>query len=638
MNRDALDRWCERGILALVLVILMFGPLATGAVRTLEFLIIQGLTLGVLILWAARLWMGPRARLLWPPICWAVVAFAIYAVARYRTSDIEYVAREEMVRVLIYAFLFFAILNNLKRQEFIQIISLTLVFLAMAISFYAIYQFITGSDRVWHFLKPYPHRGSGTYISPDHLGGFLEMVLPLGLAYTLMSRLKSAAKVFTGYASLVVLAGIAVTASRGSWFSTLLALAVFFSVLLAHRGHRLPSFVLLVVIVAAGVFLMPKSQLFQARTKVLLTGRPDAMRFALWRPAVRIWQENVWWGVGPGHFDARFREYRPQEVQRRPERVHNDYLNTLVDWGVAGAALVAAACGLLIWGLAKTWRFVRSPVGELGPGRSNRFAFVLGAATGLLAIAFHSVVDFNMQIPANAILAVALMAMLSSHLRFTTEKFWVEMGPGKKALASAALLAGLVYLGQQGWRRAREYVWLERAAHASLFSPAQAEMLRQAFAVEPANADTAYAVGEALRRQSQEGGDSYRNMEGVDYRQLAEQAREWFGRSQKLNPWNGYSFLAYGWCLDWADRKAESGPYFDRAEQLDPNGYFTMANIGLHYVELGNYAAAKSWFERSLRLQPTENIIAKDYLEITQRRLLEAATNDISARLSTLSR
>src|SRR5207249_1819141 len=81
--------------------------------------------------------------------------------------------------------------------------------------------------------------------------------------------------------------------------------------------------------------------------------------------------------------------------------------------------------------------------------RSNRFAFVLGASTGLLALFFHSVVDFNMHIPANAILAVALMAMLSSHLRFTTERYWSSLGAGKKALASAVLLAGLLYLGQQ---------------------------------------------------------------------------------------------------------------------------------------------------------------------------------------------
>src|SRR5436190_775795 len=147
MDSEVLDRWCERGILGLVLGIMAFGPLATGAVRMLEFLIVQGLTLGVIFLWSARLWLASKPKLLWPPICWAVLAFCLYAIGRYLTADIEYVARLEMIRILIYTFLFFAILNNLQRQESIQIITVALIFLAMAISFYAIYQFITGSDR-----------------------------------------------------------------------------------------------------------------------------------------------------------------------------------------------------------------------------------------------------------------------------------------------------------------------------------------------------------------------------------------------------------------------------------------------------------------------------------------------------------
>ena len=67
-NRELLDRWCERGILGLVLAILVYGPLALGAVRVQEFLVVQTLTLGVLLLWLARLWLNPRPKLLLPPI------------------------------------------------------------------------------------------------------------------------------------------------------------------------------------------------------------------------------------------------------------------------------------------------------------------------------------------------------------------------------------------------------------------------------------------------------------------------------------------------------------------------------------------------------------------------------------------
>jgi O-antigen ligase len=564
----------------------------------------------------------------------------LYAIGRYFTSDIEYAARLELIRLIVYASLFFAILNNLHRQESIQIIIFTLIFLAMGISFYAIYQFITNSDRVWHFLKPYHHRGTGTYISPNHLGGFLEMLLPLALAYTLVSRIKHITKVFLGYAAVVICVGIAVTLSRGSWISTALSLLLFFGILIVQRTHRLPSVLFLIVLIGGGLFFIPRSSFVQSRAKALfLKDRvDDDLRFAIWEPAVRIWQDNFWWGLGPAQFDSHFRQYRPQEVQLRPEWVHNDFLNTLVDWGVVGAALVASACGILMWGIIKTWRFLRGPSNDLGGKTSNRLAFLLGASTGLLALFFHSVVDFNMHIPANAILAVALTAMVCSHLRFTTDRFWSTLGGGSKVFVTTILFASFAFLGQQEWRRANEYVWLNRATRAPAFSPAQVALLKKAFAAEPRNGETAFAIGEAFRRQAQEGGDSYRNMEGVDYRQLAEQAIEWFIRSEKLNAWNCYSFLSQGWCLDWLDRKAESAPCFDRAEQLDPNGYFTMASIGLHYVEIGNFAAAKPWFERSLRLQPAENPIAQDYLQITQRRLMEAATNELSARLSSAPR
>src|SRR5438270_4555519 len=105
--RERLDNWCEKGILVLVLAVLVFGPLATGAVRPLEFLIIQALTVGTVLLWLLRLWLKPEPRLLWPPICWTVVAFVIYAIIRYQQAEIEFVARQELIRILVYAFLFF---------------------------------------------------------------------------------------------------------------------------------------------------------------------------------------------------------------------------------------------------------------------------------------------------------------------------------------------------------------------------------------------------------------------------------------------------------------------------------------------------------------------------------------------------
>ncbi len=388
--------------------------------------------------------------------------------------------------------------------------------------------------------------------------------------------------------------------------------------------------------------MVPRSFSLQLRLKRLVNDQGkinDDLRFALWRPAVQMWEDHPWWGVGPAHFDSRFRQYRPEGIQLSPERVHNDYLNTLVDWGVVGTVLVAAAWGLLGWGVVRTGSSVRLSSGDLGSrSGSNKFAFVAGASLGLLAILIHSAVDFNMQIPANAILVVALMAMLSGHLRFATERWWSRVGIWSKLVISSMLAAGVVYLAPQAWRQAAEFVWLDRAARAPSFSVEQIALLKRAFAIDPMNPDTAYKIGEACRRQSQEGGDYYAGQQGANYRRLAEQAMEWFQRGMKLNPWDSRNYSGYGWCLDWLDRQGESAPYFSKAEELDPNSYFNLNSIGLHYVQLGDFAAAKPWFERSLHLEWDDNPIARNYLAIADLRLREAATNEISSKLNNLTR
>jgi len=625
MNREALDKFCERGILGLVLAILVFGPLAMGAVDTPEFLVVQALTIGVMLLWALRIWASPKPQLLWPPVCWAVLAFAIYAIVRYLTADIEYVARQELIQVLMYAFLFFAIVNNLYRQETAQIIGFTLIFLAMAISACAVCQFFTHSNRVWNFTSPYPGRASGTYISPNNLAGFIEMLLPLATAYVLAGRMKPVTRIFLGYAALVMAAGLAVTFSRGGWAAGAVGLLALLGVLIGHRNHRIPAFLLLVVFIGGGVcftkIYLAKTLAYVSRMEgtvsagqVKLDSRRD-----MWTAAERMWLDHFWWGVGPAHYDYRFREYRSEGVQSRPDRAHNDYLNLLADWGAAGGIIVLSGMAAFASGLWETRRRVqRAEKGLGGGGMSNRFAFFLGASAGLLALAVHSVVDFNLHVPANAILGVTLLALLTSNLRFATERYWLNARLHIRILATVALACGVAYLGWQGWRRGNEFVLLRRAQAPSLLVLERAALLEKAFAAEPDNFETAYNIGEAYRIQSFEGGS--------DYAAQAETAMRWYARARQLDPHDGYNDLRTGMCLDWLDRHAEAGPFYRRAEALDPNGYFTVANIGWHYVQVGDYLAAREWLERSLRLEWRENTIGHAYLDWVEQKLAENAS------------
>jgi O-antigen ligase len=595
---DLLDGWCEKAILALVLAALVLGPLAFGAVEAPSILILQALTVGTGFLWLVRSWLTRSYRILVPPVCWAVCLFIGYAVFRYqmvvREGGIEYLARQELILVLMYGFLFFAVLNNLSRQESVQAVSMTLFGLGTIISLYAVYQFLTKSTHVLWVAQyaGYIGRGSGTYMCPNHLAGLLEMIMPLALAFTLTGRFKPTAKVFLGYAALAVFAGIGVSLSRGGWLSTALALLLFFALLLRKRGQRLVAILFLILLLGGFVFFVKNVGAWQRRVHVVLTenkGGQDS-RFELWRPAYQMWRDHFWWGVGPAHFDQAFRKYRPDDIQMRPLYVHNDYLNTLADWGVVGLGLIAITILLLYAGVIQSWKYVQRS-NDLAAKRSNRSAFVLGAAVAVLAMLLHSAVDFNMHIPANAMVAVTLMALLAGHVRFATERYWLKLGWFGKPILTCVGLAGLVYLAQQTGQAGHAYVLLDRANRAKALS-AKLNSLKAAWAVEPQNPETTYQLGETLRLASWEGVGNYRD--------LASEALTWFQRGMKLNPYDPYNYLRYGMCLHWLDRSNEAAPYFQKALDLDPKSYFMMCHMGWHYLQLDDLPKAKLWFEKAV--------------------------------------
>jgi tetratricopeptide (TPR) repeat protein len=619
-DRERLDSWCSRGILGLVLAVLVWSPLATGAVRPQDFVIVEWLTVAILGVWLLRFWVNPKHRLLWPWMCWPILGFVIYAVGRYLTADIEFVARQEMIQVLVYAVIFFAVLNNLHRQETTQTIGMVLLFIGMAISFYALIQFLTESDRVWNFIRPenYHKRGSGTFICPNNLAGYLEMLLPIGLAYTLTGRLTHLQKVLVGYASLAIFVGIVVSVSGGGWIATGLTLLAFVTFVIRQRGYRWQVILMVVGLLAVGALFVANSRFSRDRQRRLdFTSNVEDFRYRLWVPAAEIWKDNLLWGAGPAHFDYRFRQYRPasNDMQARPDRAHNDYVNTLADWGLVGFLIILSIWALFYWEVFRSWSFVQRAPNDLNTKRSNKSTVVLGGALGLLAILLHSFVDFNMHIPANAILAVTIMALVAGHFRFATDNYWRTVRWPLRIVVSLVLLAGMFYLSQQTWRRTLETASLGKAENQRNFSEEQTVALKAAFRAEDMNAETAYAIGENYRMRSWQGGD--------DYRQLAGEAMQWFEKGMRLNPWDPYNFIRYGMCLHWIGSHEKAEAYFKKAYKLDPNGFYTVAHMGWHYVQLEDWIKASEYFRRSWELNYQDNPIASTYLSLVTPRISE---------------
>ncbi|MFM1769036.1 MAG: hypothetical protein RJA22_1565 [Verrucomicrobiota bacterium] len=635
MDREQLDTGCERAILALVMAVVVFAAAATGAARPQDFVVVQWLTVALLGVWVARFFINPKHRLLWPPVCWPVLAFVGYAVGRYLTADVEFLARQEMIRILVYAVLFFAVVNNLHKQEPSQIMGLTLVFLAAAIAGYALFQFLTGSDYVWNIPKPegMRKRGSGTFYSPNHAACFLAMVLPLALSFTLTGRFTPVMRVVLGYAAIVIFAGLTVTFSRGGWVAAAVSLVALFFWMVRQRDFWKQSVLVLLLMGAVfGVALTRARSSPDRFERFTLARQFEDVRFRLWEPARQMWRDHFWFGVGPNHFDTRFRAYRPADVelQGRPERVHNDYLNTLVDWGVVGGALVLACWGAFFFQVFHGWKHVQRSQNDLGSRHSNRTSFVLGGSLGLLALLVHSFTDFNLHIPAVALLAVALMALVTGYYRFASERYWHTLRLPLRCVVLPVLAAGLAYLGWQSWRRTVECVRLDRVQEvhraiqresASATPERLGELGRQqlaaleaAAAAEPANFETAYELGEALRLQS------FAGLPG--YEALAERALTWFQKASDLNPYHPHPYLGRGMSLQWLQRGAEAAPAFAQANRLDPNGYFTLARLGWYEFQQERYEAAVALLNKSMSLcsDTNRNPLPAFYIDVARQR------------------
>ena len=596
MNRRTLDSFCERGIVGLVLAALVFSALATGAVRALEFAVVESLVAGAALLWMVRLWLEPRRnRLLFPPVGVCLLLFLAYALFHYTQADVEYTARGEVLRLLVYALLFFVALNNLHKSEWTQLTLYVLVFTGVAIALYGIVQVIAGLDHVWHFTRPeqYRGRGSGTFINPNHFAGYLGMLLPLCLASVLTGRISQPMRILLGYSALLLLGGVAVSMSRGGWVSTTLTLAAVIGVLGWRKQFRMRGILLTCLALGlAGGFLL-NSNIAQNRLRDANTPGTSGhvgSRIELWGAAAKVWQEEKLLGVGPGHFDHRFPEHRPERLQSRPVRVHNDYLNTLVDWGLAGILLAGLMLGTMVSGIVRSWKYSQRTSSSLSAKTSNRSAFVLGSTAGLGSIALHSFTDFNLHIPSNAMLAATLAGLLAAYIRFATERYWVAVRLPMR-LAVTAVVGGVsILLMSQALGQAREIARLNASQEAETF-PEQVTELEQAMAVEPNNFETAALLGEVHRRRAGDAGAAARRVE-------LKKAAGWLNRAIALNPYDAYSHARLGMTLAQLGQAEKAGEYLAKAEQLDPNGYLTVANVGWHKMHIGEYAEAKRYFER----------------------------------------
>jgi O-antigen ligase len=624
MNRENIDLWLERGIGMLVLCLLVFSQLAFGAEPTGYYLIAVGIVVLANVLWLLRLWISPQPRIFFHPACWTVLGFTIYAFMRLPFANVFNIARLETMQILVYAMLFYVVINNLQRQELTRMVVLALVFLGVAVAVYGLYQYFSEDNKIWNYLKQpqYGKRATGTFFRPTNLSAFLEMILPLGITFTFLKRFGHATRIVLVYSAIVMLVGIGATFARMGWIAAASGVIMLFLVL--GRERRLRWLFLacsILLLIGAYVFINKSDKNMQRRfSDMVETGVNRDLRYRLWPVAVKIWLKEPWVGVGAGHFDCYYPPYREPIIrsQNQPQYAHSDILNTLADYGLVGAILVLATFVLIFSWAWKTWAISSQSNSGSSVLKDQNSVFVLGATCGLFAILVHSIGDFNLHIPSLAMLMVVLMAMIASHVRHVTPNFLFTVGTKGRILATVALSFAIFVIVQHSEMLRQESFWLRQSSKATTFE-AQLACLEKAHAANPENDWTAYKIGESCRLRSFEG------LSGFE--ELTDKAMIWLRKAMDLNPFQSLYPLRFGMCLDWGKKYGAAEVFFKHALKLDPNSYHTNALMGWHCYQTERYEAALAWLEKSMGMKQFDNPMAVTYWHLTRRKLAEAAVD-----------
>jgi tetratricopeptide (TPR) repeat protein len=194
---------------------------------------------------------------------------------------------------------------------------------------------------------------------------------------------------------------ISLTASRGATLS--LAISVGLLTVLTLRSVSRRALVLLLGLLAVA-FLVSKishGELGERLPQLI----QDSPRRIIWESSWSLLQASPWQGIGLGLFYLAYPAYRNPADNSGGFFAHNDYLQVWIETGLPGLMLLLAVL------VAALWLFVRA-LRKTGL-RSGVHIEMTGLFCGLLAVAGHSVVDFNLYIL--SIMMMSGLAMARFH-------------------------------------------------------------------------------------------------------------------------------------------------------------------------------------------------------------------------------
>ena len=387
----------------LLLAILFSSPLAFGAVVPAAWGAIAIGASVALMFWAAACVQQRHLFLNYSRSHFVVVAVLLVAalqLATHATAD-AIGTREALVKlgsnsiILFLTSTLFAIAAESSPRRFGWLISAY----SFAIALFAIVQSFASPDRIYWAITP--RWGGfifGPYVNHNHYAGLMEMLFPLTIAFLLSDRVGGPIRFWLAFAAVIEMASVVLSGSRAGIMSIALESGIFGAYLLTKKYFPSRRIVVTLVFIAISIGLLYSwlSSDFLAKRLQSALQHPEASygeRRNMASDALVIMRHFPSTGTGLGSFSTVYPQYQSFVTDQQVEHAHNDYAEFLAETGIPGAVILVAA--LALFG-AHVRNNLRQPV------LSTADWMRIGATISCLGIMFHSFVDFNLHIPANA--------------------------------------------------------------------------------------------------------------------------------------------------------------------------------------------------------------------------------------------
>jgi O-antigen ligase len=256
---------------------------------------------------------------------------------------------------------------------------------------------------------------SGTYVSHNHFAGLVEMGFPVALMWAIAtwrrgeSALNRSVPSALWTATLLAIAacllmGVIVSLSRMGFISTLVEAALVLLTLLGSWFARNPAghglfhwgrWIIPVAVPLCVLVVLPPHELIQRFADMAGNGDVTTRgRMEIWRETIQLASAYKWTGCGLGAYERGLYRYKNLAPTNTIDFAHNDYLQIVAELGIAGA-LLAGALGA--WVLSRLLSVV------IWRRRARSWELAVGVLGAVLALGVHSLADFNLYIPANAL-------------------------------------------------------------------------------------------------------------------------------------------------------------------------------------------------------------------------------------------